>query len=330
MASRKSTFKNAWWLTGGNLQTIWASKVPRASKITYFYERLRFADGDHTYLAWYPSTSITDLDQSLSTPIVVVLHGLEGSAESNYATGIMQQIEQLGWQGVVLHFRGCFGGPNGLERSYHSGDTADLDHVLKAINQQVPNRPLYAIGYSLGGNVLLKYLGEQGSHANLRAAVAVSVPFELSHASQRLNRGFSKLYQHVLLSSLKRSFFLKFKTLPCPLDKSKVSKVKTIWDYDDLVTAPLHGFRDASDYYRKSSSRQFLKRITVDTLLLHAKDDPLVPPSAIPMEAELGKRTTLECYTTGGHVGFLSGVIPFRPNYWLDNRIREFLLAHST
>lgn len=322
-------FKPAWWLSNGNLQTIWASKIPRESQVSYHYEKFMLPDGDHTHIAWHGHVNPSIPNKKSATPIVVVLHGLEGSAESFYAKGLMNQISQIGWRGAVMHFRGCHQGPNRLQRSYHSGDTEDLRFFLAYLSAHHPNAPIYLVGYSLGGNVLLKYLGEESLDAQVAGAVAVSVPFELSHASEKLTQGLSQLYQHVLLTSLKDRFIEKFQTLPCPIDKGIVKTLKTIWEYDDVVTAPLHGFTDAADYYAKSSCRQYLKHITTNTLILHAKDDPLVPPSAIPSLTELSSSTALECSTNGGHVAFIAGNNPCSPDYWLDTRIKEFLLEDS-
>ena len=218
-------FTPAWWLPNGHFQTIWASKISRGEHIRFGIERFSFSDTDETSLAWFPHhLSLKSLgDEDAATPIVVVLHGLEGSAESNYTRGLMQQIQTYGWRSVVLHFRGCHEGPNKLDRSYHSGDTEDLREFLSEVKTVAPNAPIYAVGYSLGGNVLLKFLGEYGDSAAIDAAVAVSVPFKLDHAAIRLTQGASKLYQHVLLSSLKQKFFNKFASKSCPLDKSLVA-----------------------------------------------------------------------------------------------------------
>jgi uncharacterized protein len=322
------TFKPAWWLPNGHFQTIWASKVPRRAQVEYVYEAFTLSDGDETFVATLPTIlpSTASNLASTATPIVVILHGLEGSAASNYAIGLMNLVAELNWQGAVLHFRGCHNGPNKYKRSYHSGDTKDLHEFLTHLKTIMPNAPIYVVGYSLGGNVLLKYLGEQGAKSIISSAVAVSVPFELNRASDRLTQGFSKLYQHVLLSSLKEKFFEKFSSRPPPVDKNNVEVIKTIREYDDVVTAPLHGFIDANDYYAKSSCRQYLTRISVKTLILHARDDPLVPDTAIPLHDELSETTTLECHAKGGHVAFVSSKSPFNSSTWLDDRIIDFLL----
>ena len=324
-------FVPAWWLPNGHLQTIWASKVGRHQDIRFNFEHFAFADGDETSIAWFPANLSLDsiTNQETKSPIVVVLHGLEGSAESHYTKGMMNQLAEQGWRGVVLHFRGCHGGPNKLDRSYHSGDTDDLRAFLAALKARIPDTPIFAVGYSLGGNVLLKYLGESGTESGIEAAVAVSVPFKLDHAAARLNRGASKLYQHVLLSSLKRKFFEKFASKTCPVDQKLVSTIKTIEHYDDIVTAPLHGFKNAADYYSRSSCYRFLSAIRTPTLVIHAEDDPLVPSSAIPLANDLSPLVELECFATGGHVAFIAGSNPAQPDYWLDRRISHFLSSRT-
>ena len=324
-------FSPAWWLPNGHTQTIWASKVQRYPQLKYNIERFELADGDETAIAWYPSNCSLDglnTDENKTTanvPTVVLLHGLEGSADSNYARGTAYQLAKLGWQVAILHFRGCHGGPNKVQRTYHSGDTDDLRWFLNALKHRAPTTPIYAVGYSLGGNVLLKYLGEESEASLIDTAVAVSVPYKLNEAADRLDTGASRLYQHVLLSSLKQKFLSKFANRECPIDLGLVPPLKTIRAYDEIVTAPLHGFQSAEDYYQRSSCHQFLGAISTPTLLLHATDDPLVPHTAIPDESTLSRDTQLECYPQGGHVAFVSGTKPWHPHYWLDERIASFL-----
>ena len=324
-------FSPAWWLPDGHTQTIWASKVQRHEQLKYGIESFELSDGDETAIAWYPSDCSlktlngSDAQASKNAPIVVLLHGLEGSAKSNYARGTAYQLAKLGWRVAILHFRGCHGGPNRVQRTYHSGDTDDLRQFLAAIKSTSPEAPIYAVGYSLGGNVLLKYLGEESQEALVETAVAVSVPYKLDEAADRLNRGASRLYQHVLLSSLKQKFLTKFAERECPIDVQLVPPLKTIRAYDEIVTAPIHGFHNAEDYYQRSSSLQFLSTIAIPTLLIHATDDPLVPPTAIPHTNHLAGEIQLECYPRGGHVAFVAGTAPWRPQYWLEQRIAEFL-----
>jgi hypothetical protein len=228
---------------------------------------------------------------------------------------------------VLLHFRGCSGEPNRLPRSYHSGETGDLRAVIAMLRRREPAVPLAAVGYSLGGNALLKWLGESGSR-DLACAVAVSVPFDLARAADRLERGLSRLYQWWFLRSLRASVLGKVRLGRLPATLSAVGELRTLRAFDDAVTAPLHGFTDAADYYGRSSSRQYLGGIAVPTLVLHARDDPFLSADAIPEPSELSACTRLELSAHGGHVGFVAGLLPWHARYWLEERIPAFLRAH--
>jgi hypothetical protein len=309
-------FKPAWWCRSPHGQTLWARLVRRPPHVALWRERLELPDGDFIDLDW---------TEKGSGPIVIVLHGLEGSSDSPYARGLLQAIERRSWRGVVMHFRGCSGEPNRLPRSYHSGDTGDLAFLVTTLRRRDPRTPLAAVGFSLGGNVLLKWLGKAGSVAPLNAAVAVSVPFVLHGAAARLQLGFSRLYQWQLLRSLRRTVDAKQRHMELPLKSRDLSALKNFRDFDEHVTAPLHGFDSADHYYTVSSSRQYLGGITVPTLLLHARDDPFMTESAIPRPDELSESVTLELSPHGGHVGFVAGVWPWRPRYWLDERIPDYL-----
>ncbi len=310
-----SAFKPAWWCRGPHAQTLWPNLVRRRPQVPLRRERLELPDGDFLDLDW----TLND-----EGPIVLLLHGLEGSSRSQYARGLLAVLQVRGWRGVVLHFRGCSGEPNRLARGYHSGETGDLDWVIDRLREREPHTPIAAVGYSLGGNVLLKWLGEKGADAPLQAAVAVSVPFILQEAADRFCRGFSRLYQWALLRSLKRGYRRKFTRLPSPLDVDPV-RLSRFWDFDHLVTAPLHGFESASHYYRVASSRQYLRHIAVPTLIVHAADDPFMSPAVVPHARELSPAIDLELYPAGGHVGFVGGKWPWRPRYWLEERIPTFL-----
>ncbi len=257
--------------------------------------------------------------------LVLVLHGLEGSRQSPYAAGILTALRDVGWTSVLLHFRGCSGEPNRLARSYHSGDTADLDFVLQHLHNHYPQARTAAVGFSLGGNVLLKYLGEQANDCSLSAAVAVSVPYDLADAADRLNRGFSQVYQRRLLHSLRAKTAQKRRAGATMPEISDLRKLNSFWDFDDRVTAPLHGFSDAEEYYTKASSRQFLPAIQVPTLLLHARDDPFMTGAAIPSSDELPTGVELALSNHGGHVGFVHGALPWQAKYWLEERIPGYL-----
>lgn len=311
-----SRFKPAWWLPGAHLQTLYPSLCRRRCRPALRRERLELPDGDFIDLDWHTNAR---------GPVVLVLHGLEGSLESHYTGCIIEALGARGYRAVLMYFRGCSGEPNRLRRSYHSGDTGDLHYVIEHIRQRyAQNRPA-VIGYSLGGNVLLKWLGEQGEKAPVTTAVAVSVPFDLDAAAMKLDRGLSRIYQHHLIGKLRRSVIARSRLQPAPFPLEKLGTLTTFRTFDDAITAPLHGFRDAEDYYRRSSSRQYLCRIAVPVLILHARDDPFLPASAIPHERELAARVTLELSHRGGHVGFVSGNIPLRAHYWLETRICDHL-----
>jgi predicted alpha/beta-fold hydrolase len=281
-------------------------------------ERLELPDGDFLDLDW--------LDKNKKAPLVLLLHGLEGSIESHYAKTMLLKLNEHGWRGVFMNFRGCSGEPNRLPRTYHSGETSDVSYVVHHLLDREPNVHLAAIGYSLGGNVLLKWLGETGKQNPLKAAIAISVPFELHKAAKRIRCGFSKLYQWYFIKCLRDRLSQKFKVCSVPVDPTLIYKVSTMYDFDDKITAPLHGFASVNEYYTMASSRQYLRAINVPTLILHSKDDPFMPEDVIPESHELSPLTTLEVTEFGGHVGFVSGKYPWRPEYWLDQRVPEFLL----
>jgi predicted alpha/beta-fold hydrolase len=276
-------------------------------------ERVELADGDFIDLALMQNEG----------PRVLVIHGLEGSLESHYAAGILSALASSGYQAVFMHLRGCSEEPNRLARSYHSGATADLAEVLAHLARQTQGPPLAAIGYSLGGNLLLKYLGET-TVPLVTAGIAVSVPFLLRDAMLRLNSGASRIYQHYLVNKLQASYRRKFAVISSPLDVD-VESLRDFYAYDDQVTAPLNGFSGADDYYAKCSCRPFLARIRAPTLIIHAKDDPFMFERTVPREEELGPGVRLELASGGGHVGFVAGSVPWRPEYWLENRIIEHL-----
>ena len=280
-------------------------------------ERLELADGDFIDLDWTTRPH---------GPRLLVLHGLEGCSRSHYVRGLSAAMHERGWRVVVMHHRGCSGEPNRLSRAYHSGETGDLETVIRELRRREARTPLCVAGYSLGGNVLLKWLGERGAQAEVDAAVAVSVPFLLDVAADRLTHGLSRLYQWYLLRLMRRKLRDKFRRWQqAPIDLAAHRSWRTMSAFDDAVTAPLHGFRDARDYYRRSSARRYLGRVAIPTLILHSRDDPLMNETVIPNPEELSESTTLELSESGGHVGFVGGSRPFEAGYWLERRIPEFL-----
>lgn len=306
-------FHSPWWCRNPHCQTMWPRLLRRQNKPALQREALELPDSDFAELDW--------LQTSHSGPIVVILHGLEGSSDSHYIKGLLNLIAQnTNWRAVVLHFRACGGKPNRKRHSYHAGQTEDVDYFIKRLQSEAPDVDIAIVGYSLGGNVLLKWLGTHTVPENVKTAVAISVPYELGKATDRLNRGISKLYQQVLLRSMRETYHLKQKLINLGV-KKPLNKIKTIRDFDDKVIAFLNGFHGADDYYQQSSSRQFLRKISTPTLLIHAKDDPFMVPDIVPGGEELSESTTLECYDHGGHVGFVQGAWPWQANYWLENRI---------
>jgi predicted alpha/beta-fold hydrolase len=314
-----STFRPAWWLPGPHLQTLYPTLFRRRVLPALQRERLELADGDFIDLDWSGEND---------RPVVLVLHGLEGSLQSHYTGGILGALTASGYRAVLMYFRGCSGEPNRLPRGYHSGETGDLATVVQHIRSRQPSAPLAVIGYSLGGNVLLKWLGETGSGNDLTTAIAISVPFDLDRAARKLERGLSRIYQRHLLNKLRRTVTAKAGPLAPHVPLDSLASLKTFRQFDDAITAPLHGFRDVDDYYSHSSSNAFLRDITIPTLIIHARDDPFLPAEAIPDEDILGTSTTLELASAGGHVGFISGGIPFRARYWLEARICRHLHKH--
>ncbi|MCP5416633.1 MAG: hydrolase [Chromatiaceae bacterium] len=313
---RKSDFKPAWWLPGPHLQTIWPLFFRPRPQLHLRAERVELADGDFLDINW--------LDSSPTHPLVLILHGLEGSIESHYAAGLLGTLAKQNFNAVFMHFRGCSGHPNRLARGYHSGETGDLSTIVEHIETRSGTGVSAIIGYSLGGNVLLKWLGEHRENPALQKAVAVSVPFRLDQCADRLDHGLSRLYRDYLLRKMRSSYRRKFALIESPLQVD-VAQLKTFRDFDDKVTAPLHGFSGVEQYYTESSSRQYLGRIRTNTLLLHAHDDPFMLPATIPTAEELSVAVTLELSDHGGHVGFVSGTLPWRACYWLDRRILNFI-----
>ena len=316
---RDSTFRPAWWLPGPHLQTLYPSLFRKRRAPALTRERLELADGDFVDIDWTAS----DGDMT-----VLILHGLEGSLESHYSGGLLCALEHSGYKAGLMYFRGCSGEPNRLPRSYHSGDTGDLDTVIRHIRKLRPGKPLAAIGVSLGGNVLLKWLGEQAGNADITTAIAISVPLDLHEAAVKLGNGASRIYQHHLLKRLRDSVTIKATRHEPPFPLDRLDELDSFHKFDNEVTAPLHGFRDVDDYYARSSSKQFLKRIEIPTLLLQAVDDPFLPPEALPKYDELGPAVTLELARHGGHVGFVTGGNPFKPRYWLEERALHHLERH--
>lgn len=326
----KPIFKPAWWLPGAHLQTLWNPMCRKPPVLQRQRERVWLEDGDFLDLDWHGPHEAT-------APLVLVLHGLTGSSNSLYALGLQQALAAQGWASTALNWRGCSGEPNLLPRGYHSGASEDLAETVRHLRAQRPMAPLYAVGYSLGGNVLLKYLGESGADSQLQGAVAVSVPFRLDQCADRIGLGFSRIYQAHFMREMiayvkdKQRLFshqgqadrLSILEKLGPLDG-----MRTFWEFDGRITAPLHGYADAQDYYKRASSRYFLGRIETPTLIIQAADDPFVFSHSVPDASELSASTELELHAHGGHVGFVAGS-PRRPVYYLERRIPQWLTEQA-
>ena len=311
----ESAFQPAWWLRGDHAQTLWPAFFRRRRKLTIHWDRLELEDGDFLDLAWSGPED---------GPIVLFFHGLQGGIDSHYARGMMYRLNQHGFRVCLMHFRGCGREPNRLPISYHSGKTDDPQFLLDHVNDRYGRTPFAAVGVSLGGNVLLKWLGEQGTRSPLKKAVAISVPFRLDAAADRLEKGLSRLYQRHLVNSLKNAYRRKFARIGSPLNLD-LEKLDTFRLFDDQVTAALHGFRGVDDYYARCSSRQFIPDIRIPTLILHARHDPFMFPDTPPEPDELPEQVSLEIPQAGGHVGFISGNFPGWGNYYAEQRVAEWL-----
>lgn len=318
-----SPYRAPTWLPGGHLQTLWplARQGPLPA---YRRQRWDTPDGDFIDLDW--------LDGPPGAPLAVLFHGLEGSSRSHYARALMRHLAGVGWSGVVAHFRGCSGEPNRLPRAYHSGDSAEIDWILRRLRRDIgPDRPMFAVGVSLGGNALLKWLGEQ-AHAHgevIQGAAAICPPLDLSISGHTLDRGTNLIYTRNFLQTLKPKALAKFARHPGLADAAAIRRAATLYAFDNAYTAPVHGFRDTEDYWYRASSRPWLRHIQVSTLLLVAKNDPFVPPAALPGPGELASAIQFECLSQGGHVGFLAGPWPGHLG-WLPRRLHDFFAARVT
>ena len=319
--ARDIIYSPAWWIPGGHLQTLWGKLFRRQTPAPTVVERWDTPDGDFL--------EIHRLATDRGAPRVLLLHGLEGTIRSHYAQALLNEVARRGWGADLLIFRSCGSEPNLTRRFYHSGETSDVGFVLDKILEEFPDSPLALAGVSLGGNVLLKFLGERGTDLppQLKAAAAISVPFDLARSSRRINRGFSRFYQRFFLNSLRKKAQEKARRFPdlAPLDS--IAALRTLEDFDNLITGPLHGFRDAQDYYARSSSLPYLTRIRLRTLLFSAADDPMLPTEVLGEVREAAMHNPaleVDFVDRGGHAGFITGSVPWRPFYYAEHRVGEF------
>ncbi len=309
------------WLPGGNLQTLYPYFYKPAPRFNYRRERWELDDGDFVDVDW--------TNGSMDAPLVIFFHGLEGGSSSHYILSIINDLSHYQWRSAVIHFRGCSGMPNRLSRAYHAGDSTEIDWMLQRIAGHAQSfakqQPIYVIGVSLGGNALLKWLGEKGRNAQklVTGAAAISVPLDLAAAGAALDVGFNQVYTRHFLNTLKVKAFDKLEQFPGLFDAAALKKCSSIYDFDNLVTAPLHGFCNTDDYWRQSSSKQWLKHIQVPTLVINAQNDPFMPASVLPTSGQVSSAVSLEFPAEGGHAGFIQGPFPGTLQ-WLPKRILSF------
>ena len=316
-------YRPPWWYRGRHLQTLWGPLLRRGRPPALRRERVETPDGDFVDLDWLAG-------RERGAPLVVILHGLEGSSRSHYVSGLLRELEQVGWRGLVVNFRSCGGEINRSRRMYHSGDTEVLEFVISRLTAREPNLRLGLVGVSLGGNVSLKWLAERGDDApaQVGAAVAISTPFSLAACAAALDSGLNRtLYTVNFLSTMKTKLDKKAQLYEGVLDLPAARKAKTFAEYDRLVTAPLGGFANERDYWARASSGPLLPRIRRPTLLINALNDPFIPASALP-RAAIAKSRWLEAafVAEGGHAGFLQGRSGKRS--WAEARAVAFLERH--
>lgn len=324
-----SPFRPAWWLRNAHAQTLFSNFFRRPPRVPRERETLALPDGDFLDLDWhYPP------DWQDGQPLVLVVHGLSGSSESHYVLGLQSALSAQGWASLALNCRGASGRQNNLPRGYHAGSSDDLQQVLLHVASRFPASPRAIVGFSLGGNMTLKMLGEADPVVPLFAGVAVSVPLLLPVCADRMDTGFSRVYRKHFMVELVAYWEAKMQHLQKAGDDLAASRVReqlkrgpfrSFWQFDNDLVAPLHGFNDVHDYYSRSSARQFLHRINVPTLVIQAHDDPFMTPGVLPAAEELSPAVHFELCRQGGHVGFIEGGSPRDPRYYLERRIPEFL-----
>lgn len=319
-----SSFRAPRWARNRHIQTIWPRFLQKRLPLDFRMQRLILPDDDFVDLAWGPKPGKLK-------GLVVLFHGLEGSIRSHYANDMMARLSTPDWQVVLMHYRSCSGEPNRQPRAYHSGETEDPGFFLEWLSQRFPGLPKVAVGFSLGGNMLLKLLGENPAQKWLQAAVSVSAPLKLGECAQSINQGFSRVYQKYLLGSMKQTLkqkmaYIDYRRL-IQLSEQDVDNIRDFRQFDERVTAPLHGFSDANDYYEKCSAYPYLSAIHCPTLVLHSVDDPFMNHLVVPKAEELARSVTLELSDQGGHVGFMQGS-PWSPTVWLHDRVKRFVADH--
>jgi predicted alpha/beta-fold hydrolase len=315
----ESTYRAPLWLPGAHLQTIAPARLLPLPRVDYRRERWDTPDGD-----------FIDVDFALpepasaGAPVLVLFHGLEGCSQSHYARDVMRAAADRGWRGLVPHFRGCSGEPNRLARAYHSGDSDEGDWILRRVRARYPQAPLYAVGISLGGNMLAKWLGERGSEAGfVTAAASVGSPLDLAAGGAALARGFNILYTRMFLATLRRKALAKIGRFPGVASAEAVAVSRNLYEFDNAYTAPVHGFRDTDDYWSRASGKPLLGGVEVPHLVLNARNDPFVPVASLPRPQDVSRFVVLEQPKHGGHIGFAGGSLAGDVG-WLPRRLLRY------
>ncbi len=335
-SAKAPIYRAPWWLRGAHAQTIYpVLRSPPAPG--YRRERIATPDDDFVDLDWLdagnpvPATMAAPEDTPGETsPLTILFHGLEGSSHSHYAAALSAALAARGRDGVIVHFRGCSGELNRQPRAYHSGDSDEIDWILRHFRERFRHRRIHAVGVSLGGNALLKWLGERERDAGrvVDAAAAVCAPVDLSVCGHALGRGFNRIYEWNFLRTLKKTAWARLQRFPGLFDGERLRRVHTIYEFDDAVTAPMFGFKDAADYWRRASAKPWLQRIAVPTLMLNSRNDPFLPASALPGAAQVAACVRLDYPREGGHVGFVDGRFPGHIG-WLPERLLHFFQCET-
>ena len=314
-------YKAPSWLPGGQAQTLWPLLI-KPQPITLRRERWDTPDGDFI--------DVDHLDGPADAPLLVLFHGLEGSARSHYAISTAHACQKAGWRLALPHFRGCSGELNRRPRAYHSGDSEEIDWILRRLHMRNNERCLHAAGVSLGANALLKWAGEQGASAAelITGIAAFCPPLDLAACGHHLASGFNRLYTQHFLNTLKERSAARLRLFLGLFDAVLMQKAGNLYQFDDAVTAPIHGFAGADDYWQRSSAKPWLKTIAIPTLVVNPKNDPFLPASHLPTAAEVSPSVRLEQPATGGHVGFVSGNFPGNLD-WLPQRLLHFFIYET-
>lgn len=311
MSEHQHTFKPPWWLSNRHFQSCFSTLFPHEAKALVRWEEINLPDGDFIDVVWAGPEH---------RPLVLLLHGLEGSYHSHYIQLMIDALVDANWKVAVMNYRACSGRINRLPQSYNGAETKDIRYLINLIHARHGDQAIYAAGFSLGGNLLLRYLAED-PHSSIRAAVIVSTPYVMSKSADYM----AAIYQSQLLHTMKEKVEVKIKSgIDMPVTIPQLKKLSTLREFDTHVTAPLSNFQTVEHYYQAASCRLILGAVKHPTLIIHAVDDPFVPEETLPDASEFSPSTTVEMCDKGGHVGFISGGTPWSPEYWFKDRILQY------